>query len=173
MYKSLSVAALALVGLTVSMYAEDAFAQRGRANLGIPKPHYGSGAPGTSMGRSSGGFGSAMAAPRYARPAPIPSSQPALAYSRPVQADSYRLFSFEPLGINPGETAVVDREGARLMYGPNVVGDLPQGAEFRVTRIVNGWLGAVIERDGRQLKGWVWNGDVRPADETPPAPPAG
>ncbi|MBW3601062.1 MAG: hypothetical protein KY475_27815 [Planctomycetes bacterium] len=173
MYKVFSLAALLV---TVSaLGAGDAFAQRGRSNSGIPKPHYGSGSPGRTMGRGMMGGGvMGRSYSYYPQPSRPYYSQPApLAYNRSPQAESYRVFSFEPIGINPGDTVVVSRGDVKLMRGPNAVGEVPQGLQFRVTKVINGWLGAVVDVNGQQLKGWIWNRDVRLAEEAPPIPPTG
>jgi hypothetical protein len=52
------------------------------------------------------------------------------------------------------------------------VANVSEGREFKVTRIINGWLGAELERDGKTYKGWIWHKYVKLAGETPPAPPA-
>jgi hypothetical protein len=94
-------------------------------------------------------------------------------YYQPVQpAQSYEAYSFEPLGIHPGDMVVVEKEGVKLMSGRNVVATVREGREFKVTRIVNGWLGAELERDGKTFKGWIWHKNVKLAGDTPPPPPA-
>jgi hypothetical protein len=166
MSKILSIAA-AIVAVS-AIGASDAFAQRGRDPLGIGKPYYGSGAGGGMRG----GMGGGMMGRSYSyAPQPAGSfySQPTPLASEP----SYRSFSFEPIGINPGDTVVVSRDDVNLMRGRNVVSEVPKGLEFRVTKVINGWLGAVVEFDGQQQKGWIWNRHVRLAEEAPPAPPSG
>jgi hypothetical protein len=160
MSKIFSVTAL-IVAIS-AMSAADAFAQRGADRLGILKPHYGS-----SGGMSRSNYGFSQRAPMY-------SSRPASPiYAQPAPENAYRSFSLEPIGIRPGDTVAVRRENARLMLGPNVVGTAPAGLTFKVTKVVNGWLGAVVEINGQQHKGWIWNRDVQAADDVPPAPPAG
>ncbi len=86
------------------------------------------------------------------------------AYSVPQVAesgeDSYRSFSYAPIGIRAGDAAEVRLDGARLMRGANVLGTLPVGTEFTVTKVVNGWLGTSVEVNGERLNGWVWHQDV-------------
>jgi hypothetical protein len=93
-------------------------------------------------------------------------------YYQPVRpAESYQAFSFEPLGINPGDTVMVAKEGVKLMSGRHVVANVGEGREFKVTRIVNGWLGAELQRDGKTFKGWIWHKNVKLAADMPPPPP--
>ncbi len=159
--------------------SESAFGQRGGGGLGIQKPHYGS-----SGGSRSGGGGAyrsysrpapqyyAQPTPRtYAQPAPQSYVQPApLAYNEP---QGYRSFSFEPTAIQPGDTVVVNRNQVRLMRGQTVVGSAPVGLTFQATKVINGWVGAVVEINGREVHGWIWNGDVRLVEGNQPAPPPG
>ena len=35
----------------------------------------------------------------------------------------------------------------------------------RVVKVVDGWLGAIVEVDGQEMKGWVRNTNVRSANE--------
>ncbi len=168
------------VGLAVLLAwgGESAFAQRDAARLGIQKPYYGS--SGGSRGGSSGSYRNySRPAPSFAQPAPrfstpvspvTPSVQPApLAYSAPA----YRSYSFEPIAIQPGDVVTVQRNNARLMHGQTVVGSAPAGTTFEVTKVRDGWVGAVLDLNGREVKGWIWNGDVRAADLDQPAPPPG
>jgi hypothetical protein len=74
--------------------------------------------------------------------------------------ESYRSFSYEPIGINPGDTVMVDGDDIKMMKGANVVGLVPNGLTFKVTRVINGWLGAVVEVDGQKLNGWIRYTDV-------------
>src|SRR5690606_31108751 len=93
-------------------------------------------------------------------------------YSGPASAvpgvESYRSFSYEPLAIAVGDEVTIQVPQANLMIGTSRVGTLLQGQTFKVTQVINGWLGAVVERDGRTLRGWVWNGNVRPQEENAP-----
>lgn len=86
-------------------------------------------------------------------------------YSQPARPnmESYRSFSYQPTGINAGDNVVVTGADVRMMLGKDVVGNVPNGMAFHVTRVINGWLGAVVEVDGQQLKGWVWHTNVRQA----------
>jgi hypothetical protein len=157
MQKRITLAALATAIALVG--ASDVLAQR----TGAWKPHYGGGAGGggsSSAGRSY--------APSFNYARPVQPAQPMIA-----QEPGYRTFSIEPLGISAHDNVVVNRNNARLMLGRNVVATLPQGIEFQVTRVVNGWLGAVVNLDGQEHKGWIWNGDVQLSDRGVPTPPAG
>lgn len=77
--------------------------------------------------------------------------------------ESYRSFSYQPINIHAGDNVAVRGQGVRLMLGNDVVGIIPQGMNFKVTKEVNGWLGAVVDMDGQQMKGWVWHANVRQA----------
>lgn len=185
MYKRLSLAAM--VTALAALSASDAFAQRDAARLGISKPYYGSGGGGGRSGGSFGGgrsfsYGGAPAS-NYARPVPS-YAQPSYSYVQPsynyvppqpmiAREPAYRTFSFEPLGINPNDTVVVTRDHVKLMQGHEVVGTVPWGVQFQVTKVINGWLGAVVMLDGQERKGWIWNANVRPAGEAAPTPPTG
>jgi hypothetical protein len=78
--------------------------------------------------------------------------------------EGYRSFSYEPIAIAPGEEVTVNVVEANLMLGRNLVGTLEEGQKFKVTRVINGWLGAVVEKDGQTLKGWVWHRNVLAED---------
>jgi hypothetical protein len=84
--------------------------------------------------------------------------------ARPVE--SYRSFSYAPLAIAPGDEVAVNVSEANLMLGRELVGTLHEGQKFKVTRVINGWLGAVVEEDGQTLKGWVWHRNVAPQERT-------
>jgi hypothetical protein len=152
MYKTISTAGLVAAVLMFS--AVGAFAQS--SNHGIWKPHYGSNG---SSGRSYSSRGYNYSRPTY-RYAP----QPAIAAE-----PEYRSFSFEPLGIKASDMVVVARDSAPVMRGRTVLGAVARGTEFKVTKVVNGWLGAAMTLNGREVRGWIWNGNVRLASEAPPA----
>jgi hypothetical protein len=78
---------------------------------------------------------------------------------------SYRSFSYQPRTISAGDSVVVTGDNIRLMRGPNVVGTIPRGLRFEVTKVVSGWLGAVVEVDGQTLNGWVWHANVTREDD--------
>ena len=60
----------------------------------------------------------------------------------------------------------IAKDNAQVMHGTNLVGTLGKGREFKVLRVVNGWLGAVVEEDGQVKRGWVWHQDVNPVAAT-------
>jgi hypothetical protein len=92
------------------------------------------------------------------------SARPSFYYQPAPAADGYRSFSYEPMAIAPGDEVTVNVAEANLMLGRNLVGTLEKGEKFNVTRVINGWLGAVVEKDGQTLKGWVWHRNVLPED---------
>jgi hypothetical protein len=58
------------------------------------------------------------------------------------------------------------------MLGRQVLGTLPKGTQFKVLKITDGWLGAVIDVNGKTLNGWVWHKDVVvPESAAAPAQP--
>lgn len=75
--------------------------------------------------------------------------------------ESYRSFSYEPTNISAGDSVVVSGGDAVMKRGTDVVGTLPNETEFEVTKVNDGWLGAVVEVDGQTLNGWVRNENVR------------
>jgi hypothetical protein len=156
MYKKLSMAAMVASLLMVG--ASGAFAQRDAARLGIGKPYYGSGGGGgrSYSSRSGPSFNYARPSYNYVAPQPMIASEPAIA-----SVPGYRSFSLEPIGIHPGDSVVVTGDNAKLMLGSNVLGAAPKGLEFKVTKVINGWLGAVVTVDGREYKGWVFSRNVR------------
>ena len=91
---------------------------------------------------------------------------------RPLQAEteSYRSFTYEPVTIEAGQNVVVRGTGVRMMKGSEVVATVPRDTEFQVTKVVNGWLGAVVEIDGQQLNGWIWHGNVSTQDRSVDTP---
>lgn len=94
-------------------------------------------------------------------------------YYQPARpsADSYRSFSYEPIGVSAGETVVVSGENVKLMRGTTVVGSAPQGLKFTVTKVINGWLGTVVEVNGQELNGWIWHKNVASEAQAKPAEP--
>jgi hypothetical protein len=82
------------------------------------------------------------------------------ALAQGIPCESYRRFSYEPAAIAPGDAAVVRGENVKVMKGAEVVGTAPQGLTFKVTKVTDGWLGAVVEVEGRKLSGWIWSGNV-------------
>jgi len=101
-------------------------------------------------------------------------------YSSPQPANSvtnsqdYRSFSYEPVAINRGDSVVVDRDNVNMMLGNQSLGNVPKDTTFKVIQVTNGWLGAEIDMNGRKVKGWVWNKNVRSeaAEEAVPSAPA-
>ncbi|GIW95600.1 MAG: hypothetical protein KatS3mg110_3641 [Pirellulaceae bacterium] len=95
-------------------------------------------------------------------------------YVRPGMAEreEYRSFSYEPIGVKPGDMVTAVRDGARVMLGREVLGTLPQGTQFKVLKVINGWVGGVIDVGGKQLNGWVWHADLAAAtsSQTPQNP---
>ncbi|MEQ8789005.1 MAG: hypothetical protein RIC55_22020 [Pirellulaceae bacterium] len=76
-----------------------------------------------------------------------------------------RVYSYQPIGVNPGDMVKVTANHAKLMDGRRVVTTVDQGQEFEVGKVTNGWLRAEIERDGKKLEGWIWHKNVRLEDE--------
>ena len=70
-----------------------------------------------------------------------------------AQDREYRVSSYEPTPIAAGETVAIAKDNAQVMHGTNLVGTLGKGREFKVLRVVNGWLGAVVEEDGQVKRG--------------------
>jgi hypothetical protein len=84
---------------------------------------------------------------------------------------SYRSFSYEPMAIRVGDEVTVNGNDVKMMKGPNVVGQVPGGLKFTVTRVVNGWLGAITEVDGKKLNGWIWHNNVTAGNKSATADP--
>lgn len=82
------------------------------------------------------------------------------------QEREYRVSSYEPTPIAAGETVAIAKDTARIMYGTREVGTLEKGREFKALRVVNGWLGAVVEENGQTKRGWIWHQDVSPVAAT-------
>lgn len=74
--------------------------------------------------------------------------------------ESSRRFSYEPMGIEPGDMVTVSRDDVKVMRGTNLVGVMAKGTQFKVLKVVDGWLGTVTEVSGKTLDGWVWHKDV-------------
>ncbi len=79
---------------------------------------------------------------------------------RRADAEPTRRFSYEPMGIEPGEMVTVSQDGVKVMRGTNVVGTMAKGTPFKVLKVVDGWLGTVTEVNGKMLDGWVWHKNV-------------
>jgi hypothetical protein len=84
----------------------------------------------------------------------------------PSAVESYRSFSYVPAApsLSAGDAVVVANDDTKLMSGRDVVASVPRGTAFTVTNVTNGWLGAVVEIDGKKANGWIRNSDVRAAD---------
>jgi hypothetical protein len=86
-------------------------------------------------------------------------------------ADGYRSFSYEPIGVKAGDRMVVKGDDVKMMRGAKVVGDVPGGLEFKVTKVVDGWLGAVVEVDSQKLNGWIWHANAKLEEKAASAAP--
>ena len=78
-----------------------------------------------------------------------------------------RSYSCEPspqVEFKTGDRGVVTGNSAKLMVGSDVLGSIPKGTEFTLTRVQGQWLGASIEIDGRRVSGWVPVSEVAYAD---------
>jgi|FLYL01.1.fsa_nt_gi hypothetical protein len=73
-----------------------------------------------------------------------------------VEEREYRSFSVEPIGIQPGDMVAASKDGVPVMLGRETLGTLPKGTQFKVLKVLNGWVGGVIESEGKKLNGWVW-----------------
>lgn len=134
----LKMAWMAFVGISSILLSGDVWAQRDAA------------------AKSRGEFGTGFWSTQYDRPVRGQRSyQP-----RQAGTESYRAFSYEPIGISAGDTVVVIGNGARLMKGEKVISTVPNGTRFKVTRVSQGWLGTAVDLDGRKLAGWIWHKDV-------------
>jgi hypothetical protein len=95
-------------------------------------------------------------------------SYPSRTYYRYVPAYSttqqYRTYSYQSIGINPGDNVQISADKAKLMDGPRVVTTIDKGQKFEVEKVTNGWLRAEITRDGKELEGWVWYKNVKLQD---------
>ena len=63
--------------------------------------------------------------------------------------------------MNPGDMVVVKGDSVKMMKGREAVGTVPNGLKFKVTKVINGWLGAIVEVDGHRLDGWIWHKYVK------------
>lgn len=144
MYKWIAALAMLLV-----LTAAPAMAQRGDSH-GIWKPHYSNTQPGRSF---SGGGSFNFARPSYS-----------YGYRPAAPAQGYQSFSFEPTPFAPGDQVAVTRDHANLMLGTTVVAAAPKGLEFKVTKVMGNWLGAVVTIEGTEFKGWIASTNVRLAN---------
>ncbi len=144
-----------VLALVASAWTSDAFAQRS-AGWKIN----------SAMGTGSGMYGGSRYSGSYNN-----QGGPAIqgnAASNP--SESYRSFSFEPVPYQAGDRVVVASPNIRLMRGYNTVGTAPGGSSFTVSQVVNGWLGADFEANGRHFNGWIWYENVTPRPNAAPAP---
>lgn len=122
--------------------------------------------------KARGEFGTGFWSSQYNRSSTASRAQRSRAventYARRQTAQDleYRVSSYEPIPITAGETVAIAKDKARVMHGTNLVGTLEKGREFKVLRVVNGWLGAVVEEDDQVKRGWVWHQDVNPVAAT-------
>lgn len=76
----------------------------------------------------------------------------------------YRSFSYEPSSFAAGDMVVVTGDNAQMKRGTDVLGNVPNGTEFKVTQVKDGWLGASVDVDGNKLNGWIHSRNVRMAN---------
>ncbi len=53
------------------------------------------------------------------------------------------------------------------MRGSERLGTLDRGHQFKVLKVLHGWLGTVAEDDGQVIRGWVWHEDAAPVTGIP------
>ncbi len=53
------------------------------------------------------------------------------------------------------------------MRGSERLGTLDRGHQFKVLKVLHGWLGTVAEGDGQVIRGWVWHEDAAPVTGIP------
>ena len=66
-----------------------------------------------------------------------------------------------------GDTVTIVKDGAPVMRGSERLGTLDKGHQFKVLKVLNGWLGTVVEDGGQAIRGWVWHEDAAPVTATP------
>ena len=106
--------------------------------------------------KARGEFGTGFWSQQYQRP----NRASATYQPRQPSGESYRRASHEPIGIRAGDAVVVTGDDVKMMKGTTVVSAVPNGLKFKVTKVSNGWLGAVVQVEGQELKGWVWHKNI-------------
>ena len=84
-----------------------------------------------------------------------------------AQEREYRVSSYEPTRAVTGDTVTIVKDGAPVMRGSERLGTLDKGHQFKVLKVLNGWLGTVVEDGGQSIRGWVWHEDAAPVTATP------
>ncbi len=78
------------------------------------------------------------------------------------QEREYRVSSYEPTRSVTGDTVTIVKDSASVMRGSERLGTLDKGHQFKVLKVLDGWLGTVVEDDGQVIRGWVWHEDASP-----------
>lgn len=73
---------------------------------------------------------------------------------------TYRSYSYQPIGIQQGDKVKVNADDVKLMDGRRVVTKVDKGLEFKVEKVTRGWLKAEFKQDGKQRVGWIWHKNV-------------
>lgn len=66
-----------------------------------------------------------------------------------------------------GDAVVVSVDGAPLQVGSDVRARLTRGEPLRVLDVRRDWIWTSIERNGREIKGWIHSGHLRPSPLRP------
>ncbi len=57
--------------------------------------------------------------------------------------------------IKKGDTVVVTADQTKLMLGTKTLNVLDKGARLKVVQVLNGWVGAEFQADGKTVEGWI------------------
>jgi hypothetical protein len=83
------------------------------------------------------------------------------------QTEVREMFSYEPIDVRAGDQVVVIGDNARLRVLRDTLTTLPKGATLKIFRVQGPCLATTVDRDGKQLVGWVWQGEVEPSPNRP------
>src|SRR4051794_34074322 len=77
--------------------------------------------------------------------------------------------------IKEGDTALVAKDGVKLMVGNTSIADLPKETRLKITKVNGDWIGGTVDIQGVQKTGWVKKDEIKiapPAAAAPAAKPA-
>ena len=86
---------------------------------------------------------------------------------------SHRTPASPQVTFAAGETVVVTEEGTKFMLGERVVAELPKGTAVKVARVKGNWVGGTVQKDGKELSGWVRRNQVGQRESSREASKAG
>jgi hypothetical protein len=99
----------------------------------------------------------------YANDPTRQASAPARAMSeapRPPSAAGAAVASQPSVSFKVGDMVLVGKSKCELKLGETVVGNVSRGTRVTVLAVQGNWIGAKVDQNGKQLSGWITDGDL-------------